>query len=260
MPKVRSGGRRILAVILASAVIWGCFPAGAYAAGASSRYVNSTYAEVWLNMLGAVETGGQIYGNRDYSSFIGPYTSSPNEYSCTAGAYQEYGDNLRQLLLAIKKKYPSTFRKLDTANIAGDLARPWTSRNPYIVRPGSAKARAIQRIISSKQGREVQDQRALDLLDQYLRDIKKLGVKKLRCALFLAECYHLGGYAAVKRIANRATDKNRISCLKKSLYLDQKDRSNNYQIGDTIYKSRHEAAYKWLIKYVHSGKGYIVRD
>lgn len=219
-------------------------------AATGSKYVSSKYTKVWLNILGAVETGGQVYGKRNYSSFVGSYASSPNEHSITAGAYQEYGENLRQLLLAIQKSYPKTFKKLDTAKIANDLKRSWNDSNPYVVKSGSAKAKCIQKIISCSYGKKVQDQRAISLLDTYLANIRKLGVTNLRCGLFMAECYHLGGYAAVQRVVNRASNKNSLAALRKSLYLDQKDKSNSYQIGDAIYKTRHEAIYKWLKKYV----------
>ena len=217
----------------------------------TSKYVSNKYAEVWLNILGAVETGGQSYGNRNYASYIGPYTGSPNEHSSTAGAYQEYGENLRQLLLMIQKQYPTTFKAKDTAKIASDIKHSWSS-SPYTVKAGTAKARCIQRIISCYVGKLVQDQRAIELLDEYLKGIKKLGVKNLRCGLFMAECYHLGGYAAVKRVVARATNKNSLVALRKSLYLDQKDKSSSYQIGDQVYKSRHEAIYKWLATYIPS--------
>ena len=219
----------------------------------TSRYVSNKYAKVWLNMLGAVETGGQVYGERDYSEFIGPFAGSPNEYSCTAGAYQEYGENLRELLLAIQEQYPTAFKPRDTAKIASDLKKSWGDGTPYKVQAGSAKARCIQNIISCPVGILVQDIRAIELLDEYLADIKQLGVSNLRCGMFMAECYHLGGYTAVKRVVSRAANKNSLASLRKSLYLDQKDKSNNYQIGDLVYKNRHELFYKWLKAYIPSG-------
>lgn len=249
MSKHQKVWRRFLAFMLLIAITTGCFPVHAEAAAIKSRYVKPKYAEVWMNILGAVETGGQQYGQRDYSRFIGPYTGSPNEHSCTAGAYQEYGDNLRQLLLSIQKQYPRVFKKLDKANIAADLKRDW-DYVPYTVKPGSKKAESIVAIISSSKGKQVQDQRAVELLDMYLDRIKSLGVNKLRCALFMAECLHLGGYAAVERVVQRASNKNSLNSLRKSLYKDQKDTSNSYQIGDSIYQRRHELIFEWLKEYI----------
>jgi len=47
-------------------------------------------AEQWqilLNILGAVETGGQIYGQRDYGDYTEAYTNNIAENSITIGAY-----------------------------------------------------------------------------------------------------------------------------------------------------------------------------
>lgn len=215
-----------------------------------SKYVTNKQANVWLNMLGAVESGGMVYGHRDYAAFSGPGALSPAEYSCTAGAYQEYGENLRQLLLAIKKQYPISFEARDTAGIAKDIKTPWPDSNPYRVSPGSTKARVIQDIISCNAGAFVQDLRAVELLDEYLTDIKKMGVTNLQAALFMAECYHLGGRSPVYRVISRAKTPNSIASLKVSLYKDQKDTSNSYQIGDAMYQNRHDMIYRWIKTYI----------
>ncbi|MBQ1492871.1 MAG: Ig-like domain-containing protein [Blautia sp.] len=215
-----------------------------------SKYVSNTYARVWLNMLGAVESGGMVYGHRDYRAFSGPGALSPAEYSCTAGAYQEYGENLRQLLLAIKKQYPISFEARDTAGIAKDIKTAWPDSHPYKVSPGSTKAKCIQEIIGCNAGTFVQDLRAVELLDEYLTDIRQMGVTNLRAAMFMAECYHLGGRSPVYRVVNRAKDRNSIASLKVSLYKDQKDTSNSYQIGDAMYTNRHERIYNWIKQYI----------
>ncbi len=238
--------RRFLVITLVFTLLAGCFPVSAEAAALKSVYVGK-YARVWLNVLGAVESGGMVYGERDYGCFAGPYNASPNEHACTGGAYQEYGDNLRQLLIKIQKAYPKVFKRLDTANIAQDMKHSWDS---YAVTPGSDKGKAIIRIISSPQGKKMQDKRAIELLDDYLEEIQELGITNVRCGLFMAQCAHLGGFAAVKRVVERASNKNNMASLKRSLYLDQKDYSNSYQIGDAIYKNRHEYIFKWLRKYI----------
>ena len=214
-----------------------------------SAYLKNSYAVVMLNILGAVESGGQVYGKRNYAAFAGPGASSPNEYSSTAGAFQEYGENLRQLLLRIQKEYPRHFKQYDTANIANDIKRVWSDSNPYRVYAGTAKAKAIQNIISKKSGaRYIQNLRAVELTDTYLKHIRSLGVTNVRAALFMAECEHLGGAKAVERVVRRATNKNDILALWRSLILDQKDTSNSYQIGDKIYQSRHLLCYKWIVQ------------
>ena len=215
-----------------------------------SKYVTNKQAEIWLNILGAVESGGMVYGRRNYAAFSGVGAMSPYEVSVTAGAYQEYGENLRQLLLAIQKQYPVSFQARDTAGIAADLAYPWTDSHPYTISPSSTKAKAIQSIISCNAGAFVQDLRIIELLDEYLTDIRALGITNVRAALFMAQCYHLGGFGGVRRVVARASNPNLMSSLKKSLYLDQQDTSSSYQIGDKIYYNRHELIYTWLKAYI----------
>lgn len=218
--------------------------------GIMSKYLTDRQMSVALNILGAVETGGQIYGQRDYDDFTSPYVNSPGEHSSTAGAYQEYGENLRQLLIRIKQEYPDTFAKYDTAGIASDIKRAWPDSNPYKVYKGTAKANAIVNIISSPEGRKVQDERASDLINSYLKHIIGMGVTNVRAALFAAECEHLGGSGPIERIIRRASDKNSITALYKSLMLDQNDTSNGYQIGDKIYRTRHDKCKGWIEQYI----------
>lgn len=219
-----------------------------------SKYLTDAQMSVALNILGAVETGGQIYGNRRYDDFTSPYASSPVEYSCTAGAFQEYGENLRQLLIRIKKEYPATFKKYDTGNIAADIQRSWSDSTPYKVYAGTAKAKAIVAIISSTDGKKVQDARAADLIDSYLAHITGLGVTNVRAALFCAECEHLGGAKPIERIIKRVSNKNSITALYKSLMLDQNDTSNSYQIGDKIYQTRHDKCKGWIEQYIRTNE------
>ena len=44
-----------------------------------SKYISNSQMRVMLNVLGAVETGGQVYGQRDYADFTSPYTNSGAE-------------------------------------------------------------------------------------------------------------------------------------------------------------------------------------
>lgn len=211
-----------------------------------SKYITNSQMKVMLNVLGAVETGGQIYGHRDYTDFTSPYTNSGAEYSCTAGAYQEYGENLRQLLLKIQREYPRTFKRYDTAGIAADLQKNWYY-NPYTVRKGSAKANAIVKIISSPSGKLVQDYRAMELIDEYIGHAKGLGITNVRAALFAAECEHQGGYSAMRRIVLRASNKNSISSLYTSLTQDP---PNSNHIGALKYRTRHRLCRDWIAAHI----------
>ncbi len=214
-----------------------------------SKYVTNAQAAVWLNVLGAVESGGMVYGHRDYACFANPGENSPNEASCTGGAYQEYGESLRELLIEIRRQYPVSFNARDKAGIATDIKRSW-EYSPYTATYGSSKGQSIRAIISCNAGAFVQDLRACELLDEYIDDIKTLGVTNLRSAMLMAECEHLGGFGAVKRVVNRASNRNSMNSLLVSLFKDQNDYSSSYQIGDSIYRNRHNSIANWLKQYI----------
>ena len=47
--------------------------------------------DVLTNVIGAVESGGQVYGRRDYAAYAAPYTNSEKEHTITLGWAQNYG-------------------------------------------------------------------------------------------------------------------------------------------------------------------------
>ena len=47
---------------------------------------------VLRKIIYAVETGGQVYGQQDYSDFTEAYTNSSEEHAITIGAGQWYGN------------------------------------------------------------------------------------------------------------------------------------------------------------------------
>ena len=57
---------------------------------------------VMRNIIYAVETGGQVYGQKNYADFTEAYTNSSSEHAITIGAGQWYGNEARTLLLNIK--------------------------------------------------------------------------------------------------------------------------------------------------------------
>ena len=53
--------------------------------------------EILTNIIGAVESGGQIYGKRRYEAYAGRKANSSNENTCTLGWAQNYGNEGRRL-------------------------------------------------------------------------------------------------------------------------------------------------------------------
>ena len=85
---------------------------------------------VMRNIIYAVETGGQVYGQKDYADFTEAYTNSSAEHAITIGAGQWYGNEARTLLLKIKTTDAATFSKYDTAGVVADLNKTISSQKP----------------------------------------------------------------------------------------------------------------------------------
>lgn len=81
--------------------------------------------QVLINTIGAVESGGQVYGKRRYDAYAAPYTNSSNEYTVTLGWAQNYGGNAKKLIQRIFDADPAAFRALDKAGIEGTLSKDW---------------------------------------------------------------------------------------------------------------------------------------
>lgn len=67
---------------------------------------------VMRNIIYAVETGGQVYGQKNYADFTEAYTNSSSEHAITIGAGQWYGNEARTLLLNIKAADTATFKNM----------------------------------------------------------------------------------------------------------------------------------------------------
>lgn len=79
--------------------------------------------EILTNIIGGVESGGQVYGQRRYEAYAGKRANSANEKTCTLGWAQNYGNEARKLCQMILKEDPGAFRGADTAGIESRLSQ-----------------------------------------------------------------------------------------------------------------------------------------
>lgn len=210
------------------------------------KTMNKEQLDILTNIIGGVESGGQIYGKRRYEAYAAPYANSANEVTVTLGWAQNYGNNARKLVQAIFDADKDAFRKADTANIEGMLQKDWVSIkwNPL----ASQKA-ALIAIITTATGKKVQDELFQKDMGVYIQKAEEFGVTSVPAQMMWCEIEHLGGLAPTKRIFTRAAKPYTPDTIFVSLLLDQKDTSNNNQVGDKIYQSRHECCVKWIKQY-----------
>lgn len=205
--------------------------------------------DILTNIIGAVETGGQIYGKRRYECYVPPYHNSSAEHTCTLGWAGNYGARARKLCQMIFDENPSEFRKADSANIEKKLKVDWVATK---WNPSSSEKTALIAIITTDTGKKCQDKLFQESVKSYIKNAEDFGVMDVKAQMMWCEIEHLGGLKPVKRIFARATKPYTPESIFASLLKDQNDTSSNNQVGDKKFQSRHECCVRWINQYVKS--------
>lgn len=200
--------------------------------------ITDAQLDILVNIIGAVESGGQVYGNQDYAAYTEAYANSSIEHSITIGAFQAYGVNAKNLLLEILEVYPDAFRKYDTAKIEKDLKK-YSFVDDYRKKETSKKAKAIKKIISSPEGIAIQNIRIKRLLKEYIEFAKKQGVTDIDALFMCANWIHQGGQGACTRLLEKCGEPYTLDRLYAACQTD-----TGNQVG--AYKTRQAKVYNWL--------------
>lgn len=201
------------------------------------------HIEVMVNILYAVETGGQVYGGRRYDDFTEAYHNSSNEHAITIGAGAWYATEAQRLLKLIRTTDPSGFKQMDNAGIGNDLDNcDW---NTYKLQKGSSKAKCIQGMIGSAVGIQCQDQLVREQVASYEKEVQKLGVSDTKAVCMCINLRHLGGIGAVKRVLAKTATPYTMERIWSAM---QSDTGN--QVGGSLYRTRHQKVMGWLNQYI----------
>lgn len=205
------------------------------------------HLEILAKIIGGVESGGQVYGGQNYAAYARKAANSANEKTCTLGWAQNYGNEGRRLCKMILAADAAAFRKADTAGIEKKLSADWEATG---WNPSAAEKKALIAIITTEAGKKCQDELFAELMNTYIKSAEAYGVTDIKAQMMWCEIEHLGGLRPVKRIFSRATKPYTPDTIFASLLLDQKDTSNNNQVGDKKFQSRHECCVRWIKQYV----------
>lgn len=199
------------------------------------------------NIIGAVESGGQVYGNRNYAAYAGPYTNSSLEKTITLGWAQFYGNEAQKLIKSIKKKAPKTFAKLDSKGlIKKALTKNWVSTG---WKPSTAEKKVLIKLITSSIGKACQDAQFKEQMKSMVDSAKERFNNNAWAILMYCEIAHLGGNGPADRIYARVGRKYTLPMIMASLKKDQSDKSSSNQVGDSKYWSRHVKCAQFIQKY-----------
>ena len=206
--------------------------------------MNEQNYKVLAKIIGAVETGGQVYGNARYDDYTAPYTNTPGEHTITLGWPQFYGDEAKRLIQLILEKDESEFRRIDT----GGLIEKRLKTDWVITRwnPSAKEKRILINLIDSDAGHEAQDELFTELMKSFVADCDYTTDDK--AVMMYCEIRHLGGKGAADRIFRRCNNYS-LSAILTSLRLDQSDKTSSNQVGDSIFWSRHQKCAEFIEKY-----------
>lgn len=199
--------------------------------------------EVMVNILYAVETGGQIYGGRRYDDFTEAYHNSSNEHAITIGAGAWYATEAQRLLNLIRTTDKAGFAQMDYFGIGKDLDNcDWSI---YKQSMGSNKACCIQSIIGSTVGIKCQDLLVREQVASYEKEVQKLGASDVKAVCMCINLRHLGGIGSVKRVLAKTDTPYTMERIWSAM---QSDTGN--QVGGSLYKTRHRKVMGWLNQYI----------
>lgn len=195
---------------------------------------------VLRKIIYAVETGGQVYGQQDYSDFTEAYENNSDEHAITIGAGAWYGTEAKTLLERIYDADPEQWEKIDKVRLLEQVQTAnWECFNISRV---SQLADTIVALISSKIGVKCQDNLMDEQSAAYAEEALKMGITDARAQAMCVNFRHQGGQGAVTRI---------LAKTKKPYTLDNLYAACQTDTGNQVgaYKSRQRFVYNALKKY-----------
>lgn len=195
---------------------------------------------VLRKIIYAVETGGQVYLQQDYSDFTEAYTNSSEEHAITIGAGQWYATEAQTLLKRIHDVDTAQWDRLDNIGLWEQVQNEdWSC---YNISSKSQFATLIVRLISSKTGIKCQDSLMDEQLATYADEALKRGVTDARGQAMCVNFRHQGGLGAVTRILAKTQKPYTLDNLYAACQTD-----TGNQVG--AYKSRQKFVYNALKTY-----------
>ena len=209
--------------------------------------MNAENMQVLVNTIGAVESGGQVYGKRDYAAYTPPYTGSQEEHTITLGWAQNYGAEARELVQMIFDADPEGSAKIDSkGSVKAMLGKDWEATR---WKPTAAQKKVLVALITSDAGKECQDKLFAKLMAGFIADCAAKYTDDVRAQMMYCEIRHLGGLGPVNRIFGRLGGDYSLDAIMASLVRDQKDTTNDNQVGDAKFWPRHLKCKEFIERY-----------
>ena len=215
--------------------------------------MNKNEYDILTNIIGAVETGGQVYGKRRYDVYTKPYTNSKLEHTITLGWAGFYGGEARRLIQMIYDAYPDGFKKIDSAGaIQAMLSKDWVAMK---WNPSTAQKNVLIQLIDSETGHRMQDALFQEEMKTYVAECEKTYTSNVKAIMMYCEIRHLGGKSGADRIFRRCNGNYDLDGIMASLVADQKDTFSSNQVGDAVFWSRHVKCRQFIDQHITEEEG-----
>lgn len=201
--------------------------------------------EVLMNVIGAVESGGQVYGKRNYKAYAEPYQNTKNEHTITLGWAQNYGPEAHRLIAKIFHDAPEDARTIDGSEIEKMIGKDWVKTR---WKPTASQKKDLIALIDSEAGHKAQDELFAELMEGFIADCESAYTDEPKAVMMYCEIRHLGGKKAADRIFGRCGSYS-LDEIMASLVKDQRDKTSGTQVGDTIFWSRHLKCREFIDRY-----------
>lgn len=197
-----------------------------------------TQMDVMLNMLGALETGGQVYGQRDYGNFINAELAA--EVTATLGWSSMYGENGRKWLERFKSENPDLFSKLDEGGQVAPVLNIGWEQSRWNANP-TQKA-SIVNMLTTDQGRKLQDQMTAEREADHWKYCVANYTDNMRAVAWFTNIAELAGRSVADYVFQAANGNYSLD----NLYNITMSRTGAGAIGNAMYQRRHSLYKQWI--------------
>ena len=197
-----------------------------------------TQMDKMLNMLGALETGGQVYGQRDYSNFINAELAA--EVTATLGWSSFYGEHGRQWLERFKNENPDLFNQLDEGGqVAPVIGLNWEASR---WNANATQRASIVNMLTTDQGKKLQDQMTAERISEHWKYAASKYTDNMRAIAWYTNIAELAGQSTAEWLFETANGDYSLD----NLYNITMSRTGYAAIGNAMYERRHALYKQWI--------------
>ena len=197
-----------------------------------------TQMDKMLNMIGALETGGQVYGQRDYSNFINAELAA--EVTATLGWSSFYGENGRKWLERFKNENPDLFNQLDEGGqVAPVIGLNWEASR---WNANATQRASIVNMLTTDQGKKLQDQMTAEREAVHWKNVVAKYTDNMRAVAWYTNIAELAGTSTAEWLFDTANGDYSLD----NLYNITMSRTGYAAIGNSMYHRRHALYKQWI--------------